>query len=102
MINFKFLLVPLAYCTEKESVLVEMQLKVVNGMFRVQAVIGLGDLQIKVMDVSCFCDICLTGHDHTPRGYTVFTLCFHVVRPSVRSSVCYVLVIAGYLISTAY
>ena len=61
MKNVKFKFVPSRQCEEVTKEIEEHVLKTVKGTIKIHCVVGLGNSKIKVKDVSCYCNTCLSG-----------------------------------------
>ena len=68
MKNVKFRFVASHRCEEAATQLAQKDVKAIKGTMKVHCVVGMGDSKIKTRDVSCYCDICLTGN--TCDGWT--------------------------------
>jgi hypothetical protein len=53
--------VPSRQCEEVTKEIEEHVLKTVKGTMKIHCVVGLGNSKIKVKDVSCYCNTCLSG-----------------------------------------
>ena len=61
MNNVKFRYVSAKQCAEKEKNLERITIKPIKGTMKIHAVVGEGTNKIKVRDISCYCDLCLSG-----------------------------------------
>ena len=61
MKNAEFKFVPSRQCEEVTKEIEEHVLKTVKGTLKMHCVVGLGNSKIKVKDVSCYCNIYLSG-----------------------------------------
>lgn len=61
MKNVQFKFVSSEICKEREKELQDTLVKAVKGTMKIHAVVGEGESNIKVQEVSCYCRVCLTG-----------------------------------------